>query len=68
MLGILPTAPVRVEEVKTPVTPGQQMPRAIPPSQFSRIRALVKYGMTVAQVADVYGVAVRDVERILRNA
>jgi hypothetical protein len=29
---------------------------------------LVKYGMTVAQVAEVYGVAVSEIERILRKA
>jgi hypothetical protein len=30
-----------------------------------RIRAWVKYGMTAAQVAQVYGVAVSEIERIL---
>ncbi len=68
VLGIVPTAPVRVEEVNAPVRLEQRTPRAIPRSQFARIRALVKYGMTVGQVAEVYGVAVGDVERILRNA
>jgi hypothetical protein len=63
----LPTAPIRVEEVKAPVSPQHQTPPAIPRSQFGRIRTLVKYGMTVAQVAKVYGVAVGDVARILRN-
>ena len=33
-----------------------------------RIRTLIKYGMTVAQVAEVYGAAVSEVERILRKA
>jgi hypothetical protein len=28
---------------------------------------LVKYGMTVAQVAEVYGAAVGEIERILRK-
>jgi hypothetical protein len=42
--------------------------REIPRSQFARIRALVKYGMTIAQMAQVYGVAVGEVERILRQA
>jgi hypothetical protein len=62
------TVPVRVEEVKASIRPEQQTPRAIPRSRFARIRALVKYGMTVAQVAEVYGVAVGAIERILRNA
>jgi hypothetical protein len=33
-----------------------------------RIRTLVKYGMTVAQVAKVYGAGVGEIERILRKA
>jgi hypothetical protein len=32
------------------------------------IRTLVKYGMTVAQVAKVYGVAAGAIARILRQA
>jgi hypothetical protein len=44
------------------------MTSEIPSSQFARIRAWVKYGMTAAQVAGVYGVAVGVIERILRQA
>ena len=44
------------------------MTREIPSSQFARIRAWAKYGMTAAQVAGVYGVAVDAIERILRQA
>jgi hypothetical protein len=40
----------------------------IPSSQFARIRAWARYGMTAAQVAAVYGVAVGMIERILRQA
>ena len=36
--------------------------------RFSNIRTLVKYGMTVAQVAKVYGVAADEIARILRPA
>ena len=68
VLGILPAAPVRHEEVGAPVSPEPRPTGAIPRSQFARIRALVKYGMTVAQVAEVYGIAVGAVERILGNA
>jgi hypothetical protein len=42
--------------------------REIPRSQFRRIRTLVKYGMTVAQVAKVYGVATDEIARIVRLA
>jgi hypothetical protein len=41
--------------------------RKIPRSQFVRIR-MVKYGMTVAQVAKVYGVDAGEIARILRQA
>jgi hypothetical protein len=68
VLGISPAAPIRHEELETPVGAELQTPREIPPSQFSRIRALVKYGMTVSQVAEVYGAGVGDIERILRKA
>ena len=37
----------------------------IPPSQFGRVRALANYGMTQAEVAEVYGVEVGEIERIV---
>jgi hypothetical protein len=61
-------APVRHEERETPAAPEPQTTREIPRSQFVRIRTLVKYGMTVAQVAKVYGVAADEIARILRRA
>jgi hypothetical protein len=39
----------------------------IPASQFGRIRALTSYGMTQAQVAELYGVSVDEIERIVRE-
>ena len=36
-------------------------------SKLAHIRALVKYGMTVSQVAEVYGVAVGAIERALKQ-
>ena len=63
-----PAAPVRHEERETPAAPEPQTTREIPRSQFVRIRTLVKYGMTVAQVAKVYGVAADEIARILRQA
>jgi hypothetical protein len=68
VLGISSPAPVRLDEVKAPVAPEPEMTSEIPRSKFARIRSLVKYGMTVSQVAKVYGVAVDDIERILRRA
>ena len=69
ILRALSTAPVRHKEgaaqvsAEPPITPIQ-----IPNSQFARIRAWVKYGMTAAQVAGMYGVAVDAIERILHQA
>ena len=39
--------------------------REIPVSQLGRVRALINYGMTREQVAELYGVAVDEVERII---
>jgi hypothetical protein len=61
-------APVRREMVEAPVSPEPLAPREIPRSQFPRIRTLVRYGMKVAQVAEVYGAALGDIERIIRRA
>jgi hypothetical protein len=68
ILRALPTAPVRHEEGKAPVNSEERMTRKIPSSQFARIRAWAKYGMSAAQVAGVYGVAVGAIERILRQS
>jgi hypothetical protein len=62
---ISPAVPVRYEERETPAAPEQQTMRKIPRSQFVRIRTLVKYGMTVGQVAKV--VAAGEIARILRK-
>ena len=68
VLGISSLAPVRLDEVKAPVAPEPETTPEIPRSKFARIRSLIKYGMTVSEVAKVYGVAVDDIERILRRA
>lgn len=41
--------------------------RDIPLSQFGRVRTLTSYGMTAAQVAELYGVAVGAIDRIIRR-
>jgi len=38
----------------------------VPPSQIGRVRALTNYGMTPAQVAELYDVTVGEIERIIR--
>ena len=67
VLGISAVAPVRHEAVEAWGSSEQQTTPEIPGSQFARIRALVKYGMTVPQVAEAYGVAVGEIARILRK-
>jgi hypothetical protein len=66
VLPILST--IRREAVEAPVSSKQQTTPEIPVAKFARIRALVKYGMTVSQVAEVYRVPVDAIERILREA
>ena len=61
-------APVRRDDAETPVIPEPQATREIARSQFARVRTLIKYGMTTAQVAAVNGVAVSEIEHILRKA
>src|SRR5579884_1205125 len=68
VLTASPPAPVRHAKAETPGNPEPPMPPKIPASHLARIRAWLKYGMTIPQVAQIYGVAVREIERILRKA
>ena len=45
----------------------QRETRGIPASQFGRVRALTNYGMTRAQVADLYVVTIDEIEGIIRH-
>jgi len=72
---ILPLAPTTVAEVVAPAEPKpiprrapiRRETREIPASQFGRVRALANYGMRRAQVAELYGVTVDEVERVIRQ-
>ena len=68
VLPILAKAPVHHEEREAPISPEQQLTPKIARSQFGRIRTWVRYGMTARQVAEMYGVGVGEIERILRIA
>jgi hypothetical protein len=68
VLPTSPTVPIRHEEVEAPASSQQQTGLEIPRSQCARIRALVKYGMSPPQVAQLYGVAAGAVQSILRKA
>jgi hypothetical protein len=62
-------APAERNEVpETPSVAPAPAPREISRSEFARIRTLVKYGMTAAQVAELRGVGVDEIQHILRNA
>jgi hypothetical protein len=39
----------------------------IPASQLGRVRALTSHGLTQDQVAELYGVTVEQIERIIRR-
>ncbi len=66
---------MKAAEVETPPRPKPTRRRqtarreasTIPAPQFGRIRALTSYGMTQAQVAELYGVSVDEIERIVRE-
>jgi hypothetical protein len=64
---ISPTLADRNDELEAPPVVSEPPAREIPRAEFARIRTWVKYGMTAAQVAQIYGVAVADIERILRK-
>ena len=66
VLPILPKAPVHQEQLEAPISPKPETTAKIARSQFARVRTLVRYGMTARQVAEVYGVTVGEIERILR--
>ena len=70
---IPPVAPMAGARVEPAAEPKQKRraaamgreTRQIPASQFGRVRALTRYGMTRAQVAELYGVTVDEIERII---
>jgi hypothetical protein len=62
-------APATVEAAEPKPIPrktvGRHRASTVPPAQNGRVRALVTYGMTPAEVAEHYGVAVSEIERII---
>ena len=42
--------------------------KQVPASQLARVRTWLTYGMTIDQAADVCGVSVTEIERILQTA
>jgi hypothetical protein len=48
-------------------TVAKQSIRTVPPAQIGRVRTLATYGMTPLQVAELYGVTVAEIDRILKS-
>jgi hypothetical protein len=71
----LPAVPTKTVKIVAPAQPKPSRRRStvgrdarvIPASQFGRIRALTQYGMTEAQVAELYDVSVGEIEWIVRR-
>jgi len=75
ILAIPPAVPMGTAKVEPAAEPKQirrtaaigREAREIPASQFGRVRALTSYGMTRVQVAELYGVTVEEIEKIVRR-
>jgi len=72
IFAIPPVVPMNTAKVEPAAAPKQvrapaigRESRQIPVSQFGRVRTLTKYGMTRAQVAELYGVIVDEIERVI---
>jgi hypothetical protein len=68
VLRVMSPPPTCVEKVKASVGLEATPTPSISPAHFARIRTWMRYGMTIAQVAAVYGLEVDEIARLLRNA
>ena len=67
VLPVLPPTPIRQETVNASATSEPATVAEIPAKKSARLRTLVKYGMTVSQVAEVCQVPIETIERMLRK-
>jgi hypothetical protein len=67
VLPVLPPTPIRQETVNASATSEPATVAEIPAKMSARLRTLVKYGMTISQVAEVYQVPIETIERMLRK-
>jgi len=65
ILPVIKPAPVRVEKTVTPVADESPKALSIPAVHVARIRTWLMYGMTIRQVAQVYGVGIGVIQRLL---
>ena len=67
VLPVLLRAAAPQEELNKSNSPKHQIKPKIASSELARIRTWLKYGMTLRQVAEMYGVDVEEIESILRG-
>jgi hypothetical protein len=67
VLPVLPPTPIRQETVEASATSEPATVPEIPAKKSARLRTLLKYGMTVSQVAEVYQVPIETIERMIRK-
>jgi hypothetical protein len=63
-----PAKPARVlpaSQPDVPTDPGPMPAKAIPPAHAARIRTWLRYGMTIAQIAGVYGVDTDEIAKLI---
>jgi hypothetical protein len=58
-------APADRPPVEPATLPDPTAPVSIPPPHIARIRVWLKYGMTIAQVADAYRIPITEIKRML---
>ena len=68
VLPILASAPIRQEVADASVSPESPTIPEIPIKKPAHLRTLVKYGMSISQVADLYGVPVETIRAMLQKA
>lgn len=68
VLEVAAAVPVPPEEPAAPTCAVPSREPVIPAAHVVRIRAWLKYGMTAVEVAEMYGVAAGEIERVLRSA
>jgi hypothetical protein len=68
VLPILASAPIRQEVADTSMSPESPITPEISIKKPAYLRTLVKYGMPISQVADLYGVPVKTIRAVLRKA
>jgi hypothetical protein len=66
-LPVFPPTPIRQETVNASATSEPATVAEIPAKISARLGTLVKYGMTISQVAEVYQVPIETIERMLRK-